>query len=60
VWDVMRESTNEEVKEKENGDLVWTLVGWHRYLKWLNIDPEKTKPVNKFVHPVLYETGEIL
>lgn len=51
MWDVMRESTNEEVKEKENGDLV---------LKWLNINPEKTKPVNKFVHPVLYETGEIL
>lgn len=36
------------------------IVGWHRYLKWLNINPEKTKPVNKFVHPVLYETGEIL
>ena len=54
MWDVMRESTNEEVKEKENGE------SWHRYLKWLNINPEKTKPVNKFVHPVLYETGEIL
>ena len=57
VWALMRESTNNEVKEKGNGDLTWTLWGSDEYLKWLNIDPEKTKPVDKFVHPVLYETG---
>ena len=59
VWAVMSKSTNSEVKVKENGDVVWTLWGSHTYLKWLNIDPEKTKPVNKFVHPVHYETGEL-
>lgn len=51
----MRESTNSELMEKDNGDMVWTI--WdHMYLKWLNID-ERAKPVDKFVHPVLYETG---
>ena len=60
VWAVMSKSTNNEVKVKENGDVVWTLWGSHKYLKWLNIDPEKTKPVNKFVHPVHYETGELV
>jgi len=58
VWAVMRRSTNDKVKETEKGDVTWTLWG-DDYLKWLNIDPEKTKPVNMFVHPVLYETGEI-
>ena len=57
VWALMRESTNDEVKENAKGDVIWTI--WHsdHYLKWLNIDPDKTKPVNKFVHPVLFETG---
>ena len=58
VWAVMRRSTNDKVKETENGDVTWTLWG-DDYLMWLNIDPEKRKPVNMFVHPVLYETGEI-
>lgn len=57
VWAMMRESTRSKVKESGNGDLIWTLWGDHDYLKWLNIDPETTKPVNKFVHPVLYESG---
>lgn len=57
VWAVMSESTNNEVKETATGDMVWTMWGSHQYLQWLNIDPEKTKPVNKFIHPVMYETG---
>ena len=57
VWSLMRESTRSEVKESANGDITWALWGSHDYLKWLNIDPEKTKPVNMYVHPVQYETG---
>ena len=53
----MRESTKSEMKESANGDITWELWGSHDYLKWLNIDPEKTKPVNVLVHPVQYETG---
>ena len=58
VWAMMRgaECLERSVKEKENGDVVWHLWG-DQYLTWLNIDPDKTKPVNKYVHPVLYETG---
>ncbi len=57
VWSLMRESTISEVKESANGDMTWALRGSHDYLEWLNIDPEKTKPVNMFVHPVQYESG---
>ncbi len=32
------------------------LWGSRDYLKWLNINPEKTKLVNMLVHPVQYET----
>lgn len=56
VWSLMHESTRCDVKHSANGDMTWML--WSDdYLKWLNIDPEKTKPVNTFVHPVQYETG---
>jgi len=44
-------------EENEKG-YTWTMWGDDDYLKWLGIDPEKTKPVNKFVHPVMFETGE--
>ena len=56
MWALMNKSTHSEVKENGKGDLVWTMWG-HDYLKLLNIDPEKKKPVDVFVHPVMYETG---
>ncbi len=56
VWSLMLESTRSEVKESANGDIMWELWRSHDYLEWLNIDPEKTKPVNMLVHPVQYET----
>jgi len=57
VWLLMRKSTRSKVKESANGDITWKLWGSYDYLKWLNIDPEKMKPVNMLVHPVQYKTG---
>ena len=53
VWALMRECTRSEVKELRNGDLTWTLRGCHEYLRLLNVDFERTKPADKFVHPLL-------
>ena len=58
IWKMMDKCTSEcNFKEDEKG-YIWTMWGDDNYLKWLGIDPEKTKPVNKFVHPVMFETGE--
>jgi len=56
VWALMRESCP-EVEDDGNGDLTWTIWNNDGFLKWLNIDTKSTKPVNKYVHPVMYETG---
>lgn len=56
VWAVMKKCSNDKAKENSQGDIVWSMWG-DQYLEWLNIDRDKTKPVNKFVHPVLFETG---
>lgn len=56
VWAVMKRCGNSNAKVNSQGDTVWTM--WEdEYLEWLNIDPDKTKPVNKFVHPVQFGTG---
>ena len=58
IWSILKEANIYEVKENENsGDWTWTICGSDAFLEWLNVDWENTKPVDKFVHPVLFETG---
>jgi hypothetical protein len=54
----MQQCTNESSFEENEKGHTWTIWGDEDYLKWLGIDPKKTKPVNKYVHPVMFETGE--
>jgi hypothetical protein len=58
IWSILKKANIYEVKENENsGDWTWTICGSDAFLEWLNVDWENTKPVDKFVHPVLFETG---
>ncbi len=49
---------DDRIKENENGDLTFHLYGDRDLFKWLEIDAENMKPVQKYVHPVNYETGK--
>ena len=42
----MRESTRNQTKVGANGDMTWTLCGRDEYLRWLNVDPNTTRPTN--------------
>ena len=53
---MMRESTRNQVKVGANWDMAWTLCGGDEFLRWLNIDPNRTRPTNMFVHLVQYKT----
>lgn len=62
VWALMRNATRNVVKETENayGDITTTWNMWgHAFLEWCNIDIPNTKPVDKYVHPINYCTGEV-
>lgn len=63
AWALMRNGTRDDVKETQNasGDVTttWYLWGDHAFLEWLNIDVETTKPVDKYVHPIKYCTGDV-
>lgn len=59
IYHLMQETIRDEPKEGKYGDKTWTLWGSDAFLKWLGIDLETTRPADKYVHPVQYETGSV-
>jgi hypothetical protein len=57
VYHLMHECTRDMVTVNDEGDYTWSLFGPTDFLTWLNIDPSTTCPIDKYVHPVNYETG---
>ena len=57
VWELMRHTaTGGMVQEHSNSDIKWTLSP-HTMYSWLEIDFENLKPVDKYIHPVKFNTG---
>lgn len=55
---LMHAKRNNEPKENLKGDLTWSMWA-HEFLQWVGIDPETAKPVEKYVHPVKFDTGHV-
>lgn len=59
VYRLMEESTRNKVKVNANGDRTWALWG-DRFLRWLLGDDHETmRPMDKYVHPINFQTGEV-
>lgn len=54
IWSLMK---GVDCSEKDNGDICWSSYGIESFWEWLGVDHKNLKPVQKFIHPVNYETG---